>query len=65
MTVYRCNACDHPADGLPPCVCMIDANLGAPVGCLYSTSRAARPAEWKVVGRDLAGIILDGLQGGA
>jgi hypothetical protein len=44
---------------------MIDANLGAPVGCLYSTSRAARAAEWNIVERDLAEILLDGLQGGA
>ena len=45
VTYYRCNAC-NPNDALPPCVAVLDRNLGAPIGCLYASSRASAAAAW-------------------
>jgi hypothetical protein len=56
--LYRCTACD-PEDGLPPCVCLLSQNLGAPVGCIYASGRAA---VWIEVDRDLAENILQAVQ---
>lgn len=57
--LYRCNACD-PNDNLPPCGCVLSANLGVPDGCIYG---AGRPASWKRVDfdLDLGELILDSL----
>lgn len=60
--LYRCNACD-PNDSLPPCGCVLSANLGVPDGCIYG---AGRPASWKRVDfdLDLGELILDSLMPG-
>lgn len=56
--LYRCTAC-NPTEGLPPCACVLDANLGKPDGCIY---RKGCPAEWITVGVDLSGLILQAVQ---
>lgn len=60
MPVYYCLTC-NPTDDLPPCVCVLPDELGAPVGCLYGRLPDRTRAEWRKIPRSLTDTILAGI----